>query len=107
MSHVPLNIEDDDASSEVASDSSSLVYDREPFKAFRTRVLAFALELWDDAVPGDIVVNRMNSREFNRVTGISRRIAGQRKSVEYIFRIRDLTQHEQTKMSLLCATCIS
>jgi aminoglycoside phosphotransferase (APT) family kinase protein len=72
---------------DVTSDSSSVVYDHEPFDSFRTKLLNFAVTLWDDVDPVDLKVSRMSGGGFNRIIGISRKTPEQEKSLDYILRI--------------------
>ncbi|KAI1133276.1 hypothetical protein F5Y10DRAFT_287670 [Nemania abortiva] len=56
------------------SDSSSLEYDHEPFSTFRSRVQELALKrVWPDAIPDDVIIERLRGGGFNRVIGLTRR----------------------------------
>lgn len=55
------------------SDSSSVVYDHEPFDTFRHRVLALALSIWRDGKPDEFTIERLPGGGFNRIIGLTRR----------------------------------
>ena len=76
-----------DCSSSVYSDSSSLVYDHEPFESFQAKVLDFAVTILNGIDTNDIEVTRMKGGGFNRIIGISRKGSAQEKSAEYVLRI--------------------
>ncbi|KAI4862922.1 hypothetical protein F4820DRAFT_393044 [Hypoxylon rubiginosum] len=75
--------------SDAESDSSTVVYDHEPFNTFHSRVLNFALhKIWPDAAPDEISVERMAGGGYNRVIGISRQPAEHPGiQIRYIIRI--------------------
>ncbi|EPE04828.1 hypothetical protein F503_06377 [Ophiostoma piceae UAMH 11346] len=61
--------------SDVASESSTIVYDHEPFSTFKDRVLAFALTcLWPDAAADDVTVERLPGGAYNRIIGLTRHV---------------------------------
>ncbi|KAJ4122972.1 hypothetical protein NW768_009963 [Fusarium equiseti] len=69
------------------SDSSSVIYDHEPFETFRSRVLTFALStIWPDAVAQEVAVERLPGGGFNRIIALTRRPQPDQKT-EYILRI--------------------
>ncbi|RGP67329.1 phosphotransferase enzyme family [Fusarium sporotrichioides] len=72
------------------SDSSSVVYDHEPFETFRSRVLTFALStIWPDAVAQEITVERLKGGGFNRIIALTRQSVDAQpdKKTDYILRI--------------------
>jgi aminoglycoside phosphotransferase (APT) family kinase protein len=76
-----------DDQSDIASESSTVEWEHEPFDSFRTKVLEFALTFWDGVDADDIEVSRMKGGGFNRIIGISRKVPEQGRSVDYILRI--------------------
>lgn len=68
------------------SDSSSVIYDHEPFDTFRLRVLKLAQGFWVDSSPTDITIERMAGGGYNRIIGFSRAVDGQEKD-QYILRV--------------------
>ena len=73
--HAILNVEiasesDHDSDSEYESDSSTIVYDHEPFEKFQTQVLTLCYKLFDK-FSDDISVERKRGGGFNRIIGIS------------------------------------
>jgi len=75
------------ASSDSESDSSSVVYDHEPFATFRLRVLELTQSLWVGASPNEIAIERMAGGGFNRIIGISRAIGSQEEKIQYVLRV--------------------
>jgi hypothetical protein len=73
--------------SDAESDSSSVVYDHEPFETFRNRVLELAQTLWATSSADDIEIERMAGGGFNRIIGISRKVSGYEGSDQYVLRI--------------------
>lgn len=67
------------------SDSSTVVYDQEPFETFQARVLE--LSQYVLGVNGNISVERMHGGGFNRIIGVS--VAGNERPTasQYILRI--------------------
>ncbi|KAI1377920.1 kinase-like domain-containing protein [Hypoxylon crocopeplum] len=81
---------DCDRDSDVESDSSTLVYDHEPFDTFQTRVKVFAhSKIWPDADLDDIAVERLLGGGYNRIIGLTRQENEQTGSseVRYILRL--------------------
>jgi aminoglycoside phosphotransferase (APT) family kinase protein len=76
-----------DCSSSVYSDSSSLVYDHEPFESFQAKVLNLAITILEGVDTNDIEVTRMKGGGFNRIIGISTKGSAQEENVEYVLRI--------------------
>ncbi|KAM0430434.1 hypothetical protein ACHAPT_005780 [Fusarium lateritium] len=68
------------------SDSSSVVYDHEPFITFRSRVLALATSsIWPDAAPEEVTVERLQGGGFNRIIGLAQQKSNTK--TQYILRI--------------------
>ncbi|KAF7553337.1 hypothetical protein G7Z17_g3722 [Cylindrodendrum hubeiense] len=64
-------------SSDVESESSTIVYDHEPFVTFRSRVLAIAItSIWPGSTPNTIVIERMRGGGFNRIIGLTQHHPG-------------------------------
>lgn len=74
------------SSSSDASDSSSVVYEQEPFCTFHRRVLDLAANLWPDSDASQFSVERLHGGAFHRIIGLTRRqpASGETK---YIVRI--------------------
>lgn len=72
------------------SDSSSVVYDHEPFATFRHSVLALAVSsIWPDSVPKEIAVERLPGGGFNRIIALTRQRSDAQPDTktQYILRI--------------------
>ena len=55
------------------SDSSSVVYEHEPFTTFASRILELAAKLWPDS---DFFAERLPGGGFHRIIGLTRRRHG-------------------------------
>lgn len=77
------------ATSEAASDSSSVVYDHEPFVTFASRVVELAVcSIWPGAAEDEVTVERMRGGGYNRVIGVGRHHRdGSGEETRYILRI--------------------
>jgi hypothetical protein len=75
--------------SDAESASSTVVYGHEPFITFRSRVLAFAQSnIWTDATPKEIAVERLQGGGFNRIIGLTRQFHGRSNmEIQYILRL--------------------
>ncbi|RYP66489.1 hypothetical protein DL769_006032 [Monosporascus sp. CRB-8-3] len=79
-----------DSESNSESDSSTVIYDHEPFSTFRDRVLALAHRtLWPSASLQDITVSRLRGGGFNRIIGLDLQTDGpsECKAIRYILRV--------------------
>ncbi|KAI1739130.1 hypothetical protein F4680DRAFT_449234 [Xylaria scruposa] len=72
---------DDDIDANPESDSSSLVFDHEPFSTFQLRARELAQRLWPNAAPADIIVERLRGGGFNRIIGLTH------QADEYVLRV--------------------
>ncbi|KAL9107024.1 MAG: hypothetical protein Q9227_008060 [Pyrenula ochraceoflavens] len=57
--------------SSVSSDSSTLMWDHEPFETYQKRVRDFCKKKWPSAVHEKIVVERMEGGHYNRIIGLT------------------------------------
>lgn len=73
-------------SSSDASDSSSVVYDHEPFATFCSRVRDLAVGLWPNSNANDFRIERLGGGAFHRVIGLTQRQPGVEEA-RYILRI--------------------
>ncbi|XXG97066.1 hypothetical protein Hte_003360 [Hypoxylon texense] len=89
--------------SDAESESSTVVYEHEPFETFQSRVLDFARQkIWPDAAPNEISVERMAGGGYNRIIGISRQPVEQPElRIQHILRI---PRFDNTKLDNQVAT---
>jgi hypothetical protein len=85
----PEYLSSSNTDSDAESASSTVVYDHEPFITFRSRVLAFAQSnIWTDATPEEITVERLQGGGFNRIVGLTRQLHGSSNTkIQYILRL--------------------
>lgn len=76
-------------SSDAESDTSSVVYDHEPFVTFASRVVELAVRsIWPDAAEDELTVERMGGGGFNRIIGVDRHHpVDSKNTTRYILRI--------------------
>jgi aminoglycoside phosphotransferase (APT) family kinase protein len=85
MSEKP-HVSDSDPEDDRVSDSSTLVYDHEPYDTFQRCVLALCKSLFDHA-ENDIGIQRLKGGGHNRVIGISLGATDKDKVEEYVLRV--------------------
>ncbi|KAL5323622.1 hypothetical protein ACEPPN_008161 [Leptodophora sp. 'Broadleaf-Isolate-01'] len=90
---------------EAASDTSTVVYDQEPFETFQARVLQLCQTAFPPLVSGETTLERLRGGGFNRIIGISVIAMESPTPKEYILRIPrfDAAQvkHELAPLKLL------
>jgi len=69
------------------SESSTIIYDHEPFDQFVVRIRALILQKWPTLADEDITITRMAGGGFNRITGLSFRSKGETEQLSYILRV--------------------
>jgi hypothetical protein len=68
--HTDPESDGDDASS-IASETSTIYYDQEPYQAFQYKAVLLCQGLFTGHSAKDIVLERMKGGSFNRITGVS------------------------------------
>jgi hypothetical protein len=71
---------------ESKSDSSTVVYDHEPFETFKARVLELCQQVLGPP-KGEISIKRMHGGGFNRIVGISVTSSGSPTASQYVLRV--------------------
>lgn len=75
------------SSETVQSETSTLVYDHEPFEQYASRVKALVRIRWPSVAEEDIALERMKGGSFNRIIGFSIQEAYKAERSEFVLRI--------------------